>query len=62
MLLRSLLEKEHFAGCSIGIDFLDSGVTCAEDFEIMRKNSDKALYYVKDNGRNGYKVYDKEIE
>lgn len=56
------LEKEHFAGCSIGIDFLDSGVTCAEDFEIMRKNSDKALYYVKDNGRNGYKVYDKEIE
>ena len=56
------LEKEHFAGCSIGIDFLEGGVTCAEDFEVMRKNSDKALYYVKDNGRNGYKVYDKEME
>lgn len=54
------LEKEHFAGCSIGIDFLETGVTCADDFEIMRKNSDKALYYVKEHGRNGYKVYDRE--
>lgn len=55
------LDKEHFAGCSIGIDFLESGVTCAEDFEIMRKNSDKALYYVKEHGRNGYKVYDEDV-
>lgn len=56
------LEKEHFAGCSIGIDYLEGGVTCAEDFEVMRKNSDKALYYVKDHGRNGYKVYGENIE
>ena len=56
------LEKENFAGCSIGIDYMDDGVTCAEDFETMRKNSDKALYYVKENGRNGYKVYDASIE
>ena len=56
------LEEEHFAGCSIGIDFLETGVTCAEDFEVMRKNSDKALYYVKDHGRNGYKIYNNEIE
>lgn len=55
------LEREHFAGCSIGLDFLDGGVTCAEDFEIMRKNSDKALYFVKEHGRNGYKVFDEKI-
>ncbi len=53
------LEKENFAGCSIGIDYLEGGVSCAEDFEMMRKNSDKALYYVKEHGRNGYKVFEK---
>ncbi len=56
------LEKENFAGCSIGIDYLEGGVTCAEDFEVMRKNSDKALYFVKENGRNGYKIYDESME
>lgn len=56
------LEEENFAGCSIGIDYHEGGVTCAEDFEVMRKNSDKALYYVKDHGRNGYQVFEKNIE
>ncbi len=56
------IERENFAGCSVGIDFLEGGVTCSDDIEIMRKNSDKALYYVKENGRNGYKVYDVSIE
>ena len=56
------LEKEHYAGCSIGIDFLEGGVTCAEDFEILRKNADKALYYVKEHGRNNYQIYDSSIE
>ena len=56
------LEKEHYAGCSIGIDFMDGGVTCAEDFESMRKNADKALYYVKEHGRNNYQIYDSSIE
>ena len=56
------IEKDNFAGCSIGIDYLEGGVTCDDDFETMRKNSDKALYYVKENGRNGYKVYDASIE
>ena len=55
------LEKEHYAGCSMGIDFWEGGVTSADDFEIMRKNSDKALYYVKEHGRNGYKVYSEEL-
>lgn len=55
------LEKEHYAGCSIGIDFMEGGVTSADDFEIMRKNSDKALYYVKEHGRNGYRVYSDDI-
>lgn len=56
------IEKENFAGCSIGIDYLEGGVTCDDDFETMRKNSDKALYFVKENGRNGYKVYDTSVE
>ena len=55
------LAREDFAGCSIGMDFMEGGVTCAEDIEVMRKNSDKALYYVKEHGRNGYKVYDKSL-
>lgn len=53
------LEEENYAGCSIGIAYLEGGVSCAEDFEILRKNSDKALYYVKEHGRNGYKVFEK---
>ena len=56
------LEKEHYAGCSIGIDFMEGGVTCAEDFESMRKNADKALYYVKEHGRNSYKIFGEDIE
>lgn len=56
------IDKNDFAGCSIGIDYLEGGVTCDDDFETMRKNSDKALYYVKENGRNAYKVYDESIE
>lgn len=53
------LEEENLAGCSIGIDYLEGGVTCADDFEVMRKNADKALYYVKEHGRCGFKVYEK---
>ena len=56
------MEKEHYAGCSIGIDFLEGGVTCAEDFESMRKNADKALYYVKEHGRNSYKIFSEDVE
>lgn len=50
------LEKEHYAGCSIGIAYLE-GVTSEEDFETIRKNADAALYYVKEHGRNSYKVF-----
>ena len=51
------LDKEHYAGCSIGIAYLE-GVTCEEDFETVRKNADAALYYVKENGRNSYKEFE----
>ena len=51
-----VLKKEHYAGCSIGIAYLE-GVTSEADFETVRKNADAALYYVKENGRNNYKEF-----
>lgn len=54
------LEKDHYAGCSIGIAYLE-GVTSEADFETVRKNADAALYYVKENGRNSYKEYGEEV-
>lgn len=50
------IEEEHFAGCSIGIAFAE-GVSNEDDFAAIRKNADKALYYVKDHGRNNYKIF-----
>ena len=50
------LEKEHYAGCSIGIAYMED-MESEEDFETARKNADGALYEVKKNGRNNYKVY-----
>ena len=50
------LEKENYAGCSIGIAYIE-GVTSEADFETVRKNADAALYYVKENGRNNYKEF-----
>ena len=29
-----------------------------DDFERARKNADKALYYVKEHGRNNYKEFE----
>lgn len=51
------LEKEHYAGCSIGIAYMED-MTDEEDFEIARQNADSALYEVKKNGRNNYKEYE----
>ncbi len=51
------LDKAHYAGCSIGIAYLE-GVTCEDDFETIRKNADTALYYVKEHGRNGYREFE----
>lgn len=51
------LDRDHYAGCSIGIAYLE-GVTSEEDFETIRKNADTALYYVKEHGRNGYKEFE----
>jgi diguanylate cyclase (GGDEF)-like protein len=50
------LEKENYAGCSIGIAYIE-GVSSEADFETIRKNADAALYYVKENGRNSYKEF-----
>ena len=38
---------------SIGIAFSTEGMT-----EELYQKADKALYYVKEHGRNGYKFYD----
>ena len=48
------LEKEHYAGCSIGISYMEN-VQDEDDFEIARKNADAALYHVKEHGRNNFK-------
>lgn len=47
------LEEDSYAGCSIGIAYLD-GVRSEEDFETAQNNADAALYYVKEHGRNSY--------
>lgn len=51
-----VINEDCYAGCSIGIAYSD-GVTSETDFETMRKNSDAALYYVKEHGRNNYKEF-----
>ena len=48
------LEKEHYAGCSIGISYMEN-VQDEDDFETARKNADAALYHVKEHGRNNFK-------
>lgn len=53
------LDRESYAGCSIGIAYVD-GVESEEDFETIRKNADAALYYVKEHGRNNYMEF-KEV-
>jgi diguanylate cyclase (GGDEF)-like protein len=50
------LEKEHYAGCSIGIAYMED-ITGEEAFETARQNADSALYGVKENGRNNYREY-----
>lgn len=51
------ISKELYAGCSIGIAYLE-GVTREDDFERARKNADAALYYVKEHGKNNYKEFE----
>ena len=51
------ITEDNYAGCSIGIAYSE-GVRGEMDFEKMRKNSDAALYYVKDHGRNNYKEFE----
>ena len=51
------ITKENYAGCSIGIAYTE-GVKGEMDFEKIRKNSDIALYYVKEHGRNSYKEFE----
>ena len=50
------LDPSHYAGCSIGVAYLE-GVENEEDFNRVRMYADKALYYVKEHGRNAYKVW-----
>ena len=43
---------------SIGISFYPTDGT---DFETLRSNSDAALYYAKDSGRNTYRFFDEQM-
>ena len=51
------ITEDNYAGCSIGIAYSE-GVKGEMDFEKMRKNSDTALYFVKEHGRNNYKEFE----
>ena len=51
------ISESNYAGCSIGIAYSE-GVRGEMDFEKMRKNSDTALYFVKEHGRNNYKEFE----
>ena len=51
------ITEDNYAGCSIGIAYSE-GVKGEMDFEKMRKNSDNALYFVKEHGRNNYKEFE----
>lgn len=51
------ISEANYAGCSIGIAYSE-GVKGEMDFEKMRKNSDTALYFVKEHGRNNYKEFE----
>jgi diguanylate cyclase (GGDEF)-like protein/putative nucleotidyltransferase with HDIG domain len=44
---------------SIGIAFYPQG---GEDFQKLYQNADKALYYIKNNGKNAYHIYTKNKE
>ena len=52
--LSGIFENSSLRGVSIGIaGYPDNGL----DYTELYRNSDRALYYVKQNGRNGYHVY-----
>lgn len=55
----STFEKEWFLSCSIGISiFPDHG----SNTELLLKNADAALFRVKEQGKNGYGIFNEKYE
>jgi diguanylate cyclase (GGDEF)-like protein/PAS domain S-box-containing protein len=52
-------ENELYVTSSIGIAFFDS---TKPDAENLIKRADIALYHVKEQGRNGYQIFDKSMD
>lgn len=53
-----ILDKTFFMTLSIGISVFPDHGECSED---LIKNADAAMYEVKDNGRNGYSLYNQNM-
>lgn len=49
-----LKQAEVCIGCSIGVS---TSPTDGEDYAVLKYKADRALYYVKDNGRGNYRLY-----
>ena len=52
-------NKEIYVGASIGIALYPSN---GDEFDILIKNAESAMYFAKDQGRNNYQFFSQEIQ
>ncbi len=52
-------NKEIYVGASIGIALYP---TNGDEFDLLIKNAESAMYYAKDQGRNNYQFFSQEIQ
>jgi diguanylate cyclase (GGDEF)-like protein len=52
-------DKEIYVGASIGIAMYPAN---GDEFDILIKNAESAMYYAKDQGRNNYQFFSQEIQ
>jgi len=52
-------DKEIYVGASIGIALYPAN---GDEFDVLIKNAESAMYYAKDQGRNNYQFFSKEIQ
>lgn len=52
-------NKEIYVGASIGIALYPAN---GDEFDVLLKNAESAMYYAKDQGRNNYQFYSQEIQ